>query len=607
MTKLKIVFPLAAIAFILLVFYEYLPFVNKPLSAEPKRRRWTATDSMLCLFITSVYAFTAFLSLGDETGIESFCKFRDRGEYALFELYESTDIGEVRYYPGLHMGNYHLQFSSDGEEYTTASVMKQGHADLFKWKTAELEAGSGSNVRYIRIIADSKLWLGEIAFYDADNERIAPETMLVPDGCRTLVDEQSKIPDVMTYQNSTYFDEIYHARTAYEHMLDESPYEISHPPLGKLIISLGIRLFGMVPFGWRFSGTVFGVLMLPALYIFLKKMFGGSLVPACGTALMASDFMHYVQTRIATIDTYAVFFTLLMYLFFWLYWQSDREGNAWKLPLALSGVCFGLGAASKWTCIYAGAGLGVLWLIDRISRARAMRRAGTWPAYLKETRGNILWCLLFFVAVPCCIYYLSYWNYGTAEGMHGLKMLFSPKYAKIVFENQKYMFSYHSGVTATHPYSSVWWQWLLNIRPILYYSQTLADGSRSTFGAWLNPILCWAGLLAVFAMAFRALFFKDRTALFILIGYLAQLVPWLFVSRVVFEYHYFPCTVFLILALGHVLSTIEHYHPTPKTVIGTFTGTAVVLFAVFYPALSGLPVSRWYSTNFIKWLGSWPF
>ena len=75
----------------------------------------------------------------------------------------------------------------------------------------------------------------------------------------------------------------------------------------------------MTPFGWRFSGALFGVLMLPVLYIFLKRMFGGTAVPACGTAMFAFDFMHFTQTRIATIDTYAVFFILLMYLFMYLY------------------------------------------------------------------------------------------------------------------------------------------------------------------------------------------------------------------------------------------------------------------------------------------------
>ncbi len=608
MTKLKIVFPLAAIAFILLVFFEYFPFLKNPLAVSRDDRRWTRLDSSLCLFIAAAYAFVAFFGLGDSVGIESFCKFGARGEYALLRLAEETDIGEIRYYPGLQTGYYYVQFSSDGEEFSDVATLRQLHADHFKWETADRQQEDWSGVRYIRIIADrGGIQLGEVAFYDTDGALIPAGSMTYSSGCRPLVDEQYKIPAEMTYKNSTYFDEIYHARPAYEHLNDETPYEVSHPPLGKLIISLGIRLFGMVPFGWRFSGTVVGILMLPALYLFLKKMFGGTLVPGCGTAIMAADFMHFVQTRIATIDSYAVFFIILMYLFFWLYLQSDRQTRSWYLPLALSGVCFGLGAASKWTCIYAGGGLAVLWLIDRISRGLEMRRNHKKYEFFVETVRIVLWSILFFVIVPCGIYYVSYWHYGTAAGMSGVKMLFSREYLDIVLDNQKFMFTYHSGVNATHPYSSVWWQWVLDIRPILYYRQDLADGTRSAFGAWLNPLLCWAGLLAMLCMAYLAAARRDRTALFILIGYLAQLLPWLLVSRVVFEYHYFPCTVFLILALCYIFRIVEQYHPAPKTVLCTFTGAAVGLFFVFYPALSGLPVSRFYTTSFIDWFGSWPF
>ena len=73
-------------------------------------------------------------------------------------------------------------------------------------------------------------------------------------GGGALTDEPETVPLEATYENSTYFDEIYHARTAYEHILGLEPYENTHPTLGKLLISLGIRAFGMNPFGWRFMG-----------------------------------------------------------------------------------------------------------------------------------------------------------------------------------------------------------------------------------------------------------------------------------------------------------------------------------------------------------------
>ena len=40
---------------------------------------------------------------------------------------------------------------------------------------------------------------------------------------------------------------------------------------------------------------------------------------------------------------------------------------------------------------------------------------------------------------------------------------------KTVLDNQSFMFTYHAGLIAEHPYSSSWWQWLVDARPILYY------------------------------------------------------------------------------------------------------------------------------------------
>ena len=130
---------------------------------------------------------------------------------------------------------------------------------------------------------------------------------------------------------------------------------------------------------------------------------------------------------------------------------------------------------------------------------------------------------------------------------------------------------------------------------------------RLSIGAWMNPLLCWGGLLAMGCMAYLAAAKRDKTALFILIGYLAQLLPWVLVKRVVFEYHYFPSTIFLLLALCYIFRTVELRYERPKRVVLGFTVVSIVLFAAFYPALSGIPVPRWYDLKFLKWLPTWPF
>ena len=61
MSKLTLVFPIAAIAFIALVFYEYVPLAGKPVKAPEDSRRMTARDRALCLLITALYAVSAFV------------------------------------------------------------------------------------------------------------------------------------------------------------------------------------------------------------------------------------------------------------------------------------------------------------------------------------------------------------------------------------------------------------------------------------------------------------------------------------------------------------------------------------------------------------------
>ena len=592
---LTYIFPVITAAIIILIFLACPALKSAGLEwPEISARHCGRKDYIAMAVITLIYAAVAFFALGNTQSPQSFKQFSQSGDSVTVELDGGATISNIRYFAGLNSGNYSLQFSDDGVNYTDVGTLNQTYSDIFKWCDAELSQYDDSRVNYIRIISSENTYMGELAVYDESGTKMSLDRLKFGSDAARLFDEQELVPEGMTYMNSSYFDEVYHARTALENIEGIYPYEVSHPPLGKLILSLGMRMFGVTPFGWRFMGTLFGVLMLPALYLFLKKMFGGISVPACGTVIFAFDFMHFVQTRIATIDTYAVFFTILMYLFMYLYVTSDR----WKY-MALSGVFFGIGAACKWTCLYAGAGLGVIWLAHWILKGREF----SWKAFLK----NCLFCVVFFVVIPAAIYYASYYPYGAARGLSGPGMYFTKEYAGIVLDNQKFMFTYHNGVTATHPYSSRWYQWVLDIRPILYYLSYLPGDKVSSFGAWLNPMLCWGGLLAIFAMIYLALFRRDRRAGFILVGYLAQLVPWMFITRTTFEYHYFGCTIFLVMALCYIFQLMRREKARWKLPVYGFTGVSVGLFAMFYPALTGLAVPLWYADGFLRWLPTWPF
>ncbi len=567
-------------------------------------------DLMPLIILMAVYAVAAFINLGSAEAPQSFYTFTEEKDVVELDLGQRETVTSILYYTGLYPGEYDVFYSANGSNWLrlrnenpgqneSDAAMPQSYADLFKWQYAKMDREQ-IQVRYLRVAARNlPMELGEMAFYDENGALLDVSAV-----DSVLLDEQDTVPEEPSWYNGMYFDEIYHGRTAYEHIKNIYPYEITHPPLGKLLIALGVELFGMTPFGWRFMGNFFGVLMLLPLYVLLKSMFGKTRVALCGTTLFAFEFMHFTQTRIATIDTYGVFFILVSYLFMWRWIAAPYDAPLKKTwwDLAFSGLAFGLGCASKWTVVYAGMGLAFLWLLRVILKYRA-KGLGSFGLELLGTLGL---SVLFFMAVPAVIYCLSYIPYGLAQGMTFPDMLVSRDYYDTVWSNQVYMLTYHSGVDQAHPYSSRWYQWVLDQRPILYYLH-YGQEAKSAFGAFNSPLVAWGGLGALFAMIFA--FWKRRQAPAVLIwtGYLCQLLPWVFITRTTFAYHYFGCSLFLTMALSFVFDElISRRSKNDKLVFGV-TGLELVLFGAFYPVLSGVEATVEYCLSFLKWFPQWPW
>ena len=439
------------------------------LKHHPMERR----DALPLLLLTAVYALTAFFQLGDFNAPQSMVKFQQGDSYE-FSYDQPVTVDTISLYTSLGTGYYTLEWEEENGQWYSLRP-EQYYNSLFKWHILELDRSVDQNglektkdnknqdaeslgpitAARFRLTAssaprDEGLWLSELALWSGG--QALPQPDHVDDGAAALFDEYELWSDRYTYMNSTYFDEIYHPRTAYEHLNNVYPYEVSHPPLGKLIISIGIAMFGMVPFGWRFMGTLFGVLMVPILYVFLKNLFGKTPVALCGTALFTFDFMHLVQTRIATIDTYGVFFILVSYYFMyrWLTVPAGKKLRHYVLPLFLSGLFWGVGCASKWTVVYAGAGLALLWLLGMIFKAGdwheaelaaqtqpvppEVRREVTeamfreeqpaWtpprvPSFTAHAWGTVGLSVVFFVVIPLMIYTASYFPYAAAKGNGG--------------------------------------------------------------------------------------------------------------------------------------------------------------------------------------------
>jgi dolichyl-phosphate-mannose--protein O-mannosyl transferase len=359
----------------------------------------------------------------------------------------------------------------------------------------------------------------------------------------------------------------------------------------------------MNPFGWRFVGIMLGILMLPLLYILLKQLFNNTFISLFGTILWATDFMHYTQTHIATIDTYNVLFVLLMFIFIhrWMAQPHDTP-LLYTLPyLFLTGLSFGLGAAAKWSSIYAGLGLIALYIWKIVARTRWARDNGRpWLGFIV---GTLLASLLFFIAVPAWVYLASYIPYLVNGKELTLENLFNA--AK---DNSISMFNYHSQLKSTHSYQARWYLWLFDIRPICYFYRS-SDGIVSVIDAFNNPALSWCGLLAIVAAAVDAVRKRAFAALFAVIGFFAVMLPWMVISRTTFAYHYFPANIFLIVALCYVVKRAMEFRPEKEVRKKAILLLAVsgLLFVVFFPAISGLPIPYGYTHYILQWFPSWPF
>lgn len=570
-------------------------------------------DFIILLVITLVYGVIALWRLGDMAAPQTELKVNDT-PYVLLDLGEARDIGAVHYFTGQY-AYYHVNVSASdeqnkfGEEYASFE-----ENTVFAWEHVNINAKH----RYIRVtFNDYRASFKEMVVTDKDGNIITPVNA---DSYPELFDEQKLYPQVDTFMDETIFDEIYHARTAYEFIHGLTTYETTHPPLGKIFISLGIRAFGMNPFGWRIVGTIFGILMIPVIYLFAKKMFEKTWMCTVVCLLFTFDFMHFAQTRISTIDVYITFFIMLMYYFMYKYVRMsfyDSKFSKTLIPLALSGVSMGLGVAGKWTGCYAGVGLGVIFFYHMGVRFKEYLYAKKHPG--GETDGiehdfvikhftpycvkTLLWCVLFFVIVPGIIYVLSYIPFVSYSGETNL--------IKKMLENQEYMFTYHTGLEATHAYSSHWYQWPTMVRPLLFYSQCISETVRQGISTFGNPAVWWAGILATSFVLYHAIANSDKKAWFLLTGYAAQFVPWMLVPRYTFIYHYFPSTPFVVMVIGYSIYKIYHMQKTDvskrRVMIAAiiYCAIAVGLFIMFYPVLSGLSVPGDYVETFLRWFDTW--
>lgn len=700
-----------------------------------ERAKMSLRDWLILLAVTLVYAAVAFTNLGSLDIPETYFAMENQDEEVTVEFEKPEDISYIKYFASLGQSTFSFSYSEDGTVYAPVLMEKEtdekdenGQAiktiapmsvehdaiGIYEWQFKRPQPFTAKSVKIK--VEKTGLRMLEMGFCGEDGLPVAIASIseTYPGSANPapyMFDEQNHVPKQTYYMTEMYFDEVYHARTAFEAINHVPPYEITHPPLGKTILSIGIQIFGMNPFGWRFMGTLVGVALLPLMYIFAKRLFKRPLFAFIPTFLLAVDFMHFSQTRIATIDSYSLFFVMLMYYFMYRYTEMNYNREPLYrtlLPLALCGVSFGLGAATKWLCIYAGLGLALLFFIQIAKRSREYSyvtlalsdpvQAETMEpskrayfediseSFRKRTLITLLWCVAFFIIVPAVIYLMAYAPYmaqatdtfgyavrgfffvfaaalisvlfalkikdmraaqnaaparpdePAAKPANNKKVLMAvvacvlviaavcafiwyesfvlytddrPYDFKAILGNQEYMFNYHSDLKTDkpHPFSSQWYLWPLNIRPVFFFQgEGYSDEYMSSMSTMGNPAVWWGALGAVIALVvirLRKGKLGKRT-FFLGVAAASEFVPWMLISRETFIYHYFETIAFLILLMGVLAKYLIERTKYGRRAVFIYMGVCLLLFVLFYPVTTGVVIPRSYA-DVIRWLPSWPF
>lgn len=367
--------------------------------------------------------------------------------------------------------------------------------------------------------------------------------------------------------STMYFDEVYHAFTAKVILSPEvakawewwnTPptgfaYEWTHPPIAKLGMVLGMLVFGQNSFGWRIPGAILGVGSVLMVYLLAKEIFDDEVVGLLSAGVFSLDGLTLVMSRIGMNDSYVLFFMLLsLYLYF-----KDKN--------FLSSVIYGFAIASKWSAIWAIPIFGVIFL---------------------SQKKKLTWSYVWFLIMPAIIYLGSYFD-----------MFLTGHNLSIWWGMQEQMWWYHTGLKATHPYSSLWWSWPFLIRPIYLYTSDEVGGMVSRIYAFGNPAVFWFGFTSIIMSTIYAYMEKNKKLGLVVFAYLVSFVPWALSPRIMFLYHYLPAVPFMCIAVGYVLRR------NSRLTIPFFV-FAFVLFVYFFPHYIGLKIPLWLDQSYY-WVSSW--
>lgn len=533
---------------------------------------------ILLIVLINLFLIYAFYGLGSKETPQTYQTYNKSNTSTSFEFQKPIEIDEICYY---FLINRYVDFKIETINSGRTSLLYEHYSEengtvippySFQWNCHTI---SPTLVQKSKMtMTNGQMMLAEMRFRQKGND------INFMTNHQNLNDE-TDIQVSQSYYDGMAFDEIFHARTAYEITKDIFPvYENTHPYLGKILMIPGIELFGMTPFGWRFSNVLFATFFIFVAYYFALKLFNSPRYAFVAAFLLTHSFMHLAESRLGLVNTYGVLFTFISYLFVYLFITRQK-----LYFLLLSGVFFGLAAAIKWVAVFSGLGFLLIAIYLLTTKYPLEKRFRSYRLILYGLLSHVLLALIIYILT----FYDLYLKAGTFQA---------------VLEYQVDMFNYHANNIPLHTYSSPWWSWALDIRPMSFHRH-LEAGNISSISSFGNPAIFWLGIVAICYLSY--IFIKRRTleGTLILFAYLSLYLPHMFIERPMFIYHYYYPLPFLILAIIYGIKDFLDYYPKYTILLWIYLAIVAGLFLLFYPVLSGYPVSQAYIDNVVTWFPEW--
>ena len=406
-----------------------------------------------------------------------------------------------------------------------------------------------------------------------------------------------------TAAGKVYFDETWYVPTARQWLLNGQMLHPEHPPLAKMLIAAGMKLFGDNPFGWRAMSLVFGALTVTGVWLWTLALTSDVALALFSAAITLLDGVVFVQSRIAMLDIFLLCFCVLALAAFTHAENALSKGAALSWHV-LAGGCIGLAAACKWSGWFLGFGLIGLKLAIALLRLWRTRfedaRAGDFYAPEAPAIG-LVGGLAAYLAAPVAAYFLCY-----------VPQLIRARSLYEFIATHENMIAIMTGKSSDHPYKSLWWTWPGLWRPVWY----LFDAPAKEAGGWSetgkaaavvglpNPFVLLAGEAAILWTLYAGVLRRARAPLIVAIAFFAQWLPWALNPKgLEFYYYFYPSIVCLGPALALVGAALAR--PWRDAFLCATLGIALATFLFFVPVLvSGIGVGPAAFAARV-WLPSW--